>query len=99
MAVSKWLSETLFCFKPCEETSITACVIPESTISRSIFCSSSGPGVVCDAVRICVPKQYLIVLKRPVGNFASLSMASIRKAVVVLPFVPVMPIRVRSFDG
>ncbi len=62
------------------------------TISARSRCTSGASGVVWDAMRVSLPLSVQIVPMTPVLYPASRRIPAVRNAVVVLPFVPVIPI-------
>ena len=76
-----------------DETSIATCVAPRLRITARTRASSSASGVVCEAAMVC--PAYVCPIVPTIPHFGSPSAPSIaartRCVVVVLPFVPVMP--------
>ena len=72
---------------------------PASTMRARRHCSSSASGVVWLAVSRSSPIRYSMVPIRPVGPPRVRRRASTRIEVVVLPFVPVIPITVSAREG
>ncbi len=64
---------------------------PASTICRNMRCTSGASGVVRDAGSSWSPTEYVTVPRRPHFLPAASKTARNKYAVVVLPFVPVMP--------
>jgi hypothetical protein len=64
---------------------------PRSTISRSRPCTSGASGVVRVASRTSLPIRWPTVPSTPQVMPAASKIAPSRYAVVVFPFVPVMP--------
>ncbi len=87
--------------RPWLVASITTLSLPAATISASSACSSSASGVVLrfSLADRSSPMPTSTVPISPGRQPAARSMASARKAVVVLPSVPVMPITCRRRDG
>ena len=81
--------------------SITTLSLPAPTMSASSACSSSASGVVLrfSLAARSSPMPTSTVPIRPGRQPPARSMASARKAVVVLPSVPVMPMTCRRRDG
>ena len=75
----------------CEDTSMTQARSPESSIARKVACRSIASGVVRTTSLSSPPTICLTVPSRPVGIPAASSTSRRRNAVVVFPFVPVMP--------
>ena len=87
--------------RPCEVASITACVQPASTISASNRCTAGASGVV-SRVGFGTSRPAMrdpTVLSRPARSPQPSRAASVRKAVVDLPSVPVMPMTVSRRAG
>ncbi len=73
-------------------TSIATAVVPRSRMAASSACRSGASGVVRTLGSTSSPMRVSTVPSRPVERPAARSPASTRKAVVVLPLVPVIPI-------
>ena len=83
-----------------DETSMMTCVQPAAFISANSFCSSKDSGVVRSVCRTSSPIMFWMVPMRP--TFAPRVFSSTclsRYVLVVLPFVPVMPIMHMLSDG
>ena len=78
---------------------MTQWVQPASTISANSFCKSLQSGVVSDAGSAFSPTIFCTVPTRPQRIPALSKMPFNSMVVVVLPFVPVTPIKVRCFAG
>ena len=83
----------------CEETSIAQALSPASTIARKVACRSIASGVVRSTSSSRPPTTRLTVPSSPQRRPAASSRWRTRKAVVVLPFVPVMPTTSSSAVG
>jgi len=77
---------------------MTASVAPAPSAWENSCASSSASGVVCGAGRILPATWYSTVPTSALLRPAACRMDSIRKLVVVLPLVPVMPV-IRSFSA
>ena len=75
----------------CEETSITHATSPASNMRRNVACRSIPSGVVRSTGSSAPPTIDLTVPSRPVCTPACSRIARVRNAVVVFPFVPVIP--------
>ncbi len=82
----------------CEETSITACRTPSSTILANQWWRTTASGVVRSAISRIAPARYSIVPMRPTGAPVASRTDSIIFVVVVFPEVPVTPM-IRSFSA
>ena len=100
MPTRKRMPSTRCSTSECDDTSMTACVQPASTIRRRSFCNSYVSGVVCSVCSTSSPMTFAFVPIRPtfVCRHCS-SMCLISVVTVVLPLVPVTPIMVSSRDG
>src|SRR5690606_20063293 len=90
---------TLSSASPCEDTSITTSWTPSSAIRAKSCCRSSDSGVVLSVCSTRSPILTPSVPIRPAFLPAASSMDLIMKQVVVLPFVPVTPIRLNLAEG
>ena len=88
---SKWIASARCSTRACEETSITHAASPASSIRAKIACRSIASGVVRSTSATSPPTTLCTVPSRPVRRPAASSSWRARKAVVVLPFVPVTP--------
>ena len=80
-------------------TSMATASVPRSRMTASSACRSGASGVVRALGSTSSPMRVSTVPSRPVERPAARSPASSRKAVVVLPFVPVTPSTSRSALG
>ena len=83
----------------CEETSMAAARSPPSTMRRKVCWRSIASGVVRSTSSSTPPTTRLTVPSRPVWRPAASSRWRTRKAVVVFPFVPVIPTTSSSAVG
>ncbi len=74
-------------------------VTPESTISANNCCNARALGVVLGAGRRSSRRRYSRVPTTPVIAPSARKIASIMKAVLVLPLVPVTPMSVSLSPG
>lgn len=83
-----------------DETSITTCVQPASSICRSRPCRAKLSGVVRSVGTTVSPMRFSIVPMRPTFAPSVCSSTCLtRQVTVVLPFVPVTPIMHRRSAG
>ena len=88
------------CFMAWEDTSITTWVHPWATISLSNWWRSRGSGVVLgQSAHFSRPMYAPMVPIIPTVCPAARRMSRTMWAVVVLPLVPVMPMRARLLAG
>ncbi len=91
MATAQWIASARCSWSACEETSITHAPSPPSAIRPNIACRSIASGVVRTAGTATPATTCSTVPSSPVRVPAASSSDRVRKAVVVLPFVPVIP--------
>ena len=97
--ISKKIPSTRCILIPCEDTSITQHTHPLLTICANSLCRSLDSGVVCPAFFTSFPLYVHIVPTMPVLYPASFKIPAVRNAVVVFPFVPVIPMILSFFAG
>ena len=90
-ATSKWIASARCSDIACEETSIAQARSPPSSIRRKVACSSIASGVVRSTSSSTPPTTCFTVPSSPRRIPAASRISRTRKAVVVLPFVPVTP--------
>ena len=83
----------------CEDTSIAQARSPPSSIARKVAWRSIASGVVRSTSSSTPPTTRFTVPSRPVWRPPASSRCRTRKAVVVLPFVPVTPTTSSSAVG
>ena len=90
-ASSKWIASARCRASACEETSITQARSPPSSMRRKVACRSIASGVVRSTSSSTPPTTCLTVPSSPDWIAAASRISRSRKAVVVLPLVPVIP--------
>ena len=90
-ATAQWIASARCSSSACEETSITQAPSPPASICANVACRSIASGVVRTAGAATPPTTCSTVPSRPVRVPVASSSARVRKPVVVLPLVPVMP--------
>ena len=90
-ATSKWIASARCSASACEETSIAQARSPPSSMRRKVACRSIASGVVRSTSSSTPPTTCFTVPSSPVWIPAASRISRIRKAVVVLPLVPVTP--------
>src|SRR5829696_1374064 len=98
-ASSKRTASTRCRASACEETSMTQARSPPCSMRRKVRCRSIASGVVRSTSSSTAPTTCLTVPSSPDWIAAASSTSRSRKAVVVLPFVPVIPATRRSAVG
>jgi hypothetical protein len=99
IATATWIPSARRSSSACEEISIAHAVSPPSSISRNVRWRSIASGVVRTVGRSSPATTDVTVPSRPHCRPAASSSERTRKAVVVLPFVPVTPITGRRAVG
>ncbi len=90
-ATAQWIASARCSASACEETSIAQAVSPPLSISAKVAWSSIASGVVRSVARSAPPTNEVTVPSSPQRRPAASSIPRRRKAVVVLPLVPVIP--------
>ena len=98
-ATSYIIPSTLRSASACADTSITTYSTPAATMSASVLCRSMGSGVVSVGSRLTPANSTAFVPISPQVRPAASIMLFMIYVVVVLPFVPVMPIGFSRFAG
>ena len=96
---AKRIPSTRLRLSACEETSIAQARSPASAIRLNVCCRSIASGVVRSTCSSTPPTTRFTVPRSPVWTPVRSRMWRIRNAVVVLPFVPVIPITRTSAVG
>ena len=96
---AQWIASARRSASACEETSIAHARSPASSISRKSRWRSMASGVVRTTSRSLPPTTDLTVPSSPQGRPAASRTARTRKALVVLPLVPVIPTTCSSAVG
>ena len=91
MRAAKWMPSARPSSSACELTSIAQARSPESSMRRKVACRSIASGVVRSTGSSRPPTTDFTVPSSPVCTPPASSSARTRKAVVVLPLVPVTP--------
>ncbi len=98
-ATAKRISAVRRRARACEETSITQARSPASSIALNVAWRSIASGVVRSTSLSAPPTICFTVPSRPVWTPAASSTPRSRNALVVLPFVPVIPATRSSWVG
>ncbi len=96
---SKWIASARRRTSACEETSITQALSPASSMRANVACRSIASGVVRSTSSTSPPTTRCTVPSSPQRRPEASSSERTRKAVVVLPFVPVTPTTSSSIVG
>ena len=98
-ATSKWIASQRCSESACEETSITQAESPASSIRLKVASRSIASGVVRTTSSSTPPTTCFTVPSRPERRPSASRISRSRKAVVVLPLVPVIPAIVSEAVG
>ena len=90
-ATAQWIASARCSASACEETSIAHALSPAASISANVACNAIASGVVRSMSRCSPPTKDVTVPSSPQRRPAASSSPRIKNAVVVLPFVPVIP--------